>query len=213
MLKSIKSYVRSSFLFDRYGPFRQQIELIQWKLVGKPVPIPHWVKQQAIKQYAKQFSLNVLVETGTYLGTMINATKDNFHHIYSIELDHELYVRAQKRFARFPHITLFKGDSSDVLPVILRQISSPALFWLDGHYSGGITAKGTLDTPIMQELRHILEHPVNGHVILIDDARDFTGQHDYPLLEELDNYVRSHFSDHIVEVRDDMIRILPKLEQ
>ena len=32
---------------------------------------------------------------------------------------------------------------------------TPAIFWLDGHYSAGITAMGEQATPIFKELTHI----------------------------------------------------------
>jgi hypothetical protein len=55
----------------------------------------------------------------------------------------------------------------------VRQLQEPALFWLDGHYSGVDTGKDELDTPVSAELEAILGSPVKGHVILIDDARCF----------------------------------------
>jgi hypothetical protein len=210
MFRSIKRIIKSSFIFDRYSPIRQYIELLKWELGGKPVPVPHLVKQRTVKQYAKQFSLRTLIETGTYLGTMIEATKNNFARIFSIELDPTLYERARQRFVHLHHVTLFQGDSSNVLPQILTQVDSPSLFWLDAHYSGGITAKGDLDTPIMSELRLIFEHSLTGHVILIDDARAFIGQDGYPTLEDLKDYVLHQSHTHVVSVLDDVIRIHPK---
>lgn len=86
-----------------------------------------------------------------------------------------MYERANKRFSGFQHINLVQGDSSDALPVILKKIDQASLFWLDAHYPGVNTAKGQLDTPIMSELRQILQHSINSHVILIDDSRLFIG--------------------------------------
>ena len=83
----------------------------------------------------------------------------------------------------------------------------PCLFWLDGHYSAGITAKGEKETPIWEELEHICDHPIKNHVILIDDASLFVGKNDYPNLDSLQKFVESRFPDNIFEVRDDMIRI------
>jgi len=212
MIKPIKRIIKSSFIFDRYNPTRQYIELLKWELDGKPIPVPHLVKQKTVKAYAKQYSLRTLIETGTYLGTMIEATKNNFDRIFSIELAPALYERAQRRFAHLPHIALFQGDSSDVLPQILAQVDSPSLFWLDAHYSEGITAKGNLDTPIMSELQQIFEHSLTEHVILIDDAREFIGQDGYPALQDLKNYILDQSPNHVVSVLDDVIRIHPRTE-
>lgn len=211
--QAIKQSIKSSFLFNRYGPVRQRIELWEWQFRGRSVPVPHLVKQRYIKQYARQFSLDTLVETGTYLGTMIDATKNDFRRIFSVELDPILYERARQRFAHLQHVTMFNGDSSTCLPNILTQIKHPSLFWLDAHYSGGITAKGSLDTPIMSELQHIFAHSLKGHVILIDDAHMFVGENDYPTLSELKSYILEHYPGQTVEVQDDMIRIHGRVEQ
>jgi hypothetical protein len=52
------------------------------------------------------------------------------------------------------------------------------LFWLDGHFCGGVSAHGDKGTPILEELNLILSHRVKEHVILIDDARLFNGTFD-----------------------------------
>ena len=73
----------------------------------------------------------------------------------------------RKKFSKLTHINLIKGDSSEKLPEILKSLKEPALFWLDGHYSDEITAKGDLNTPIYNELTAILNHPIKNHVILM----------------------------------------------
>ena len=80
---------------------------------------------------------------------------------------------------------------------------------MDAHYSGGITAKGKLDTPILEELHQILNHHVAGHVILIDDARFFVGRGGYPTLEEIRDLVTLLRPRSMFEIRDDIIRITP----
>jgi tetratricopeptide (TPR) repeat protein len=165
-----------------------------------------------VKEYARRFCIRTFVETGTFQGAMIRATRQSFDRIYSIELDENLYQRAKKEFSSFDHITIIHGDSSEVLPVLLAEIVEPCLFWLDAHFSGGITAKGTLLTPIKQELIHIFTHPIKDHVVLIDDARLFNGQNDYPTLEELRHLVLNRLPDGILVVEDDIIRIHKRIE-
>ena len=117
--------------------------LSAWERQGRPVPPPHAFKQKVVLQYARQFDLRVLVETGTYLGEMVDAMRTAFGRVYSIELDQELYWRAVQRFAGRGSVTIVQGDSSKVLPQLLAELAEPVLFWLDGHYSAGVTAKGT----------------------------------------------------------------------
>ena len=94
-------------------------------------------------------------------------------------------------------------------PELLHDIHEPALFWLDGHYSGGFTARGDKETPVEAELRAILAHPVKGHVILIDDARCFTGVNDYPPISAMQRWVQEANAGYTCEVDTDIIRILP----
>src|SRR4029079_19466137 len=129
---------------------------------------PHVVKEELIKSYPKNFNTNVLIETGTYLGDMVHALRKSFARILSFELDPNLAAQAQQRFANDNHIQIIQGDSGKLLGEHIANIHEPCLFWLDGHYSGGITARGTLETPIKNELTVILKHPVDSHVILID---------------------------------------------
>jgi hypothetical protein len=138
---------------------------------------------------------------------MVYSVKNLFRKIYSIELDSKLCKKANSRFAKYKHITILEGDSSRVLPVILDQIKESCLFWLDGHYSGDITAKGVKDTPISEELGYINQHTIKNHVILIDDAREFKGQNGYPALEELRELILAQDSEITFEVKDDIIRI------
>ena len=151
--------------------------------------------------------MHVFVETGTYLGEMVNAVKDVFDQIYSIELGVELYQNAKTRFAGIRHITIIQGDSAEVLNEVMAHLNQPCLFWLDSHYSGGITVKGELETPIRKEFSHVFGHSIRSrHVILIDDARCFTGEHDYPTIEQLRDMSKSAGFDSF-EVKDDIIRI------
>ena len=102
------------------------------------------------------------------------------------------------------------GDSSVELGHIMSILDQPALFWLDGHYSGAETAQGDRDTPIYEELSHILEARDRGHVIIIDDARCFGRDRDNPSIRELSDFVWSKMPNVDIAVQDDSIRIEPK---
>jgi hypothetical protein len=180
-----------------------------WLAAGRPVPAPSVVKHAILREYADRARLDTLVETGTYLGGTIAALRHRFARIYSIELDDALYERARARFARAPNVTLLHGDSADVLPALLSRLRGPALFWLDGHYSGPGTAKGHRETPIVEEILAILAHPVPGHVILVDDARAFGAWPDYPALDDFRRLVTAERPTLTFAVADDIVRIHP----
>lgn len=178
----------------------------QWEAEGRPLPVPAQVKHNVVARYGAEYNLRTLIETGTYRGGMINAQRRNFDVIHSIELDADLHKHAQERFKDFAHITLHHGDSSEVLPNLLPEIRGPALFWLDGHFSGGATAKGERNTPILKELSAILER-AKGDVILIDDIRLFTGEDDYPTVSEIERLLAAN--GYKVEVARDILRATP----
>lgn len=198
---------RIPYLPRLYRYVQEEYVHYRWQKAGRPIPLPEQVKHRLVKQYGRRGQAQILIETGTYLGEMVRAVQYTFREIYSIELSPELYQRAQQRFAGVAHIKLVQGDSGDVLRTVLAQISAPCLFWLDGHFSEGFTARGAEETPIMQELAHIRQHPLAlRHVILIDDARCFTGQSDYPTIAALQDWANSVGYARF-EVQDDIIRI------
>jgi hypothetical protein len=180
-------------------------QLKKWEKQGCPIPPPHYVKQITIREYKQKFGYNVLIETGTYFGAMVDAQKKIFSKIISIELGYDLFIKAQKRFRYNKNITIVHGDSGKILPEIMKNISEPAIFWLDGHYSAGITAKGDKECPIFEELDAILDKKYN-HVLLIDDARCFNGEGDYPTIEELTRYIKNKNEKYQVDIHYDIIR-------
>ena len=182
----------------------------EWRLAGSPIPPPHVVKQAVLRDYARRYGLDVLIETGTYYGDMVQAMTYAFRRIYSIELSEDLFRRSRNRFMGQAHIELICGDSARVLPSVLRRLTAPALFWLDGHYSGGVTARGPEDTPILAELDQILATTEDGHVIVIDDARCFGADPAYPTLDVLRGFVHGRRPSARFEVAADSIRITPK---
>ena len=186
---------------------REQTKLAEWARTGKPVPPPHIVKQQTLKTFAKQFGLKVLVETGTFYGDMVNAMKKDFDQIYSIELSEELYEKARKRFKGERNIHLICGNSGVELRSVCSRMNQPTLFWLDSHYSSGVTDKGDKDTPIYEELGHIFNIEDKGHVIIIDDARCFGTDPAYPSIEELTVFIKSERPNANITILNDSIRI------
>jgi hypothetical protein len=167
----------------------------------------HRVKQLAIQYYQKKYNINILVETGTYLGDMVWAQKNYFKKIFSIELGVELWENAVKRFKDYSSITILKGDSGKILNEVIPLLDEIAIFWLDGHYSAGITAKGDKECPIFEELEAIFKSNFS-HILLIDDAMYFNGTADYPTMKELERFVLVNRPESIIKVKDDIIRVV-----
>ncbi len=55
---------------------------------------------------------------------------------------------------------LIQGDRGQRMPELRGDVTRPTLFWLDGHYSKGITAGSDIDPPISTELQTILDRSV-----------------------------------------------------
>jgi len=193
---------------NQSAPFSRETVIENWINSGRPVPPPHYIKQDTIQEMANRYKLNTLIETGTYLGEMVEAQLNHFERIYSIELNEKLFRKAVRKFRASEHVHLLKGDSGKVMASLIRQINTPSLFWLDGHYSGGITSRGEKECPVIEEL-DIITSTNLPHVILIDDARLFNGSHDYPAAEQILSLCRNTAFTYQMEIKDDIIRLLP----
>ena len=148
-----------------------------------------------LRTVAAHFPLEAFVETGTYLGDTAAAASVVFRSVHTIELSEALAQKATARFATVPHVQVLQGDSATMLAQVVTRLTGPALFWLDGHYSEGVTACGAQNTPIREELEVIAQSAPPGSVILIDDLRLFesiparpdlpASVHGYPALPEI----------------------------
>lgn len=172
-------------------------------------------RREVLQKYGEHYGLNVFIETGTNDGGTPWLLKDQFRELYTIELAPRLWREAERRFQDIPNVHCLQGDSTVVLPQVLEAINEPALVWLDGHYSGGITAHGDLDTPVKQELEALFADGRN-HVILVDDARIFLGgpehldephYHDYPSIDWVRQTAIENGFDFLLE--DDIMRLTP----
>jgi len=206
--RAIKDLLPKSFI-DLYEERKMKADYQKWEKNGKPIPPSYAVKKMVIREYQEKSKYNILIETGTYYGDMVFAQINYFNSIYSIELSDYFYKKAVKRFKKYKNVHLFHGDSAEVLGSVIKNISEPVIFWLDGHYSGGKTAKGESECPVWSELNQIITRNLP-HVILIDDARFFIGKQDYPTIEELQHYFINRNMNHSFEVKDDIIRIVLK---
>lgn len=190
---------------------KEQRKYSEWLAAGRPVPPAPLAKRRMLQSYADRYNLKIFVESGTYKGDTLQEMRSHFEKLYSIELADKFYERAKNRFASAPEIELFHGDTAKCMPEVVAKLDGPTLFWLDGHYSGGDTAKGDLEAPVWAELRAIFDGMKHPFVAIIDDARCFTvsGGEDYPAVEDIIAWVKERRPDMRIEVAMDSIRIEP----
>lgn len=206
MSEKLKLWFRNTSFYDWYRSIGYQLEWMQW-ITGSLDRAAHVVKRRVISSRAKQFKPEIFVETGTLFGDMIHAQRNRFKKLYSIELDDYLFTRATRRFNNYPNIQILHGDSGQKLSEVLKKLEESTLFWLDAHYSGGITAHGSQMTPIFDEIKLILGHSIKDHIIVIDDARLFNGTDGYPTFRALRDFVESIDSDLLVWIENDTITV------
>jgi hypothetical protein len=120
----------------------------------------------------------IFLETGTFVGETTLNVQPYFEQVYTIELSEKYYkyfdgIKTQNNYN---NIFNYLGDSSVVISKIIKSFKKEdrVVFWLDGHWSSGDTAKGKKDCPLIEECKSIdLLYRSNKGIILIDDYRLF----------------------------------------
>jgi len=132
-------------------------------------------KDKKVKSVFKDYKFNNFIETGTHTGTTAFEMSKYFKRVDTIEIaknlfDHCKSIKEQKDLT---NVNLHLGDSSILLEKILKNLKGESIFFLDGHYSHGITGRGNKDVPLLDELKTIDSNYNYSGVIIIDDARLF----------------------------------------
>jgi hypothetical protein len=176
---------------------------------GEYRPPPESVKVRLIRRHLLRTSSRVFVETGTYLGDTAKALHSYCSRLITIELVGTIHAVASRRLHKYANVTVLLGDCEVLLPRVLSELSTDAAFWLDAHYSAGITGKGHTADPILTSLAQIGQHKINHHTIMIDDARTFDGMGERPRLDTVIATLYSINERYIVTVQNDIIVATP----
>lgn len=182
----------------------------QWRTLGWTSPPPFFVRRAMLLAEAESMGAEVFVETGTFLGDTTWAFRKRFRRIHTIEVEPSLAALARQRFAKQTHIEVIEGDSSQVLEELCDRIDRPCLFYLDGHYSGGITGMGEVECPILAEIDAIFERTRAPFRIVIDDARLFGSDPAYPALSDLREHLLRREPSLEIRVENDAILLAGK---
>ncbi|MBX2870011.1 MAG: class I SAM-dependent methyltransferase [Acidiferrobacterales bacterium] len=177
---------------------------------------PH---RESLLEMARAIGANTFVETGTYKGKTTRWAAANFDSVHTVERAKPFYDRYHQELEQLGNITTHFGDSRDALPSILNQLNgSPAVYWLDSHWMGGVTAGEDDECPLMDELAVLCSHTNN--IIMIDDARYFLCApprfHDakhWPTMFDIASMYKDVFNDVFVQIFHDIIFIVPNRER
>lgn len=171
---------------------------------------PHsYTKFRQIKSLKKRTNASVFVETGTYLGVTTKRCAPIFNQVYTIELDKELAELAKSFLSNNKNVEVIQGDALKVLPQLLkREEINDALVFLDGHFSGGITACGEIPEPGIEEIKILAQHKHKIRCIVVDDFRSFGTESSFPTKFELLKAAEEYFHDYEITVHLDQLIIV-----
>jgi hypothetical protein len=125
-------------------------------------------KEKPFKKINENF-----IETGCLAGDGIQLALDSgFTKIISIELSTHYANLCKQRFSQNNNVEIVIGDSYFELENILKKYPTESFtFWLDGHFSGGDTAFGEQEFPILKELETVLKRDKQNEIVYTDDMR------------------------------------------
>ena len=191
----MKMFLRKLWLFSCvYAPAR---DFYYWFSNGFTGNSPDLVKRRVLSRHTTHNA--TFVETGTFLGDTSAFLASFSANLYTIEPEEKLHKMANHRFRDASKIETLKGTSEEIFPELLPTLSGDISFWLDGHYSGGITFRGDSECPVELELEQIEKNleRFNKVSVLIDDVRCFplfqtsaNNKSDYPPLDTLVDWSR-----------------------
>ena len=130
------------------------------------------------------------VETGTGRGVTTKFLAEKFPYVHTIEPSKYLYNQAICNL-KLKNINFLNDASENILSDLLSKLNGDINFWLDGHYSAGMTFKGKKNCPVEEELMAIDKNISNFKkmTIFIDDVRCFLSKleeyNDYPSIDFL----------------------------
>ncbi len=145
-------------------------------------------------ELAKLNNATVFVETGTFQGETTRWAANHFDSVFTIERAESIYRSQKEKLASLA--------------------ARKAVFWLDGHWSGGETAGADDECPLLGELACLSGRI--GDIVLIDDARLFLCAPPHPhkasewptISDVVEALLRSHNRPYI-QVIDDVIFAIP----
>ena len=139
--------------------------------------------QELILKLKDTCNIREFIETGTYLGNTTRWAGNVFDRVISIERSESFYRNVVEKYSHLKNIEFLHGDSREKFHKILPELKTPALFWLDAHWSGGETSGEKDECPLIEEIE-IINASGKEHFIFIDDARLFTSPPSPPHLAE-----------------------------
>lgn len=173
------------------------------------------IPEDIVTELAKIHGASVFIETGTMHGGTTKWASKHFETVHTIERAESLYNQHQAGLSAIKGVHPHLGDSREVLPGIIKELGSEkAVYWLDGHWAGGVTAGKDDECPVLDELANVSNRTKD--IILIDDARLFLcappephNPDQWPTISEIIDALPKGEKRPFVQIVDDVIFIVP----
>jgi len=172
-LSEIYTYTFFLSLRRRVGIFTDDFRGLLWPMFGYRNPVPVRAKRKVLQRYGA--NCDVWIETGTYLGRTTEWLAGFEKSVITIEAQPFLARFVANRLRSKTNVRVIQGLSEVIFADLLPQLSGSVSFWLDGHFSAGITGLGLSNTPIRRELSLIEDYRgrLEEVTVLVDDFRCF----------------------------------------
>jgi len=158
---------------------------------------PHsYSKVRQIRALAHKTNSRVFIEAGTFLGNTAMRCSRNFERVITMELDPSLFRQAKVYLSRRRNVLCLEGDALKLFPSVLEMADvGDALVFLDGHFSGGVTAHGELAEPACEEIAVLAGYRAKINAMIIDDFRCFGRDKGWPRRSTLLETIEDSFGD------------------
>ena len=115
---------------------------------------------EKFKELVKTYSINAIVETGTYHGQTTDALASIVKKVYTIEINGQYQQIAKSRCANKNNIDFISGSSNEIFPNLLKTLDNNTLFFLDAHWNSYC--------PLWDEIRLIGEAQLKPIIVVHD---------------------------------------------
>ena len=170
------------------------LKLVAWYFkTGCSNPIPPFIKHELLLRHGSIGS--TWVETGTFVGQTTRYLAKKFSMVHTIEASKECIIIAKFISSRYSKkIRFHEGTSEKCLDGVCSLLGGNVCFWLDAHYSSGITYKGEEKTSISSELKIIEKNleRFDSIVVIIDDLLACHLDSNYPSLDDYVDWARKN---------------------
>ena len=118
--------------------------------------------KEEFEKLVKQFNIQTIIETGTYLGDTTIELSKMVPYVYTVEANEENFDISQAKLSNYGNVDCLFGKSQNVLKELLQNcpVTKPLFFYLDAHWEDY--------NPLLDELIIISQHAKDSVIVIHD---------------------------------------------